>query len=144
MIPSFLTLLGSTAVSLGAGIGRSLGILRQVILSRPVKDITPVLRETTDPLILKTTHVVCNVCVCVRRKNISEIHYITLQIQPCVFFHPLLTENEWQQSCIITSAIFISHVEIRQPGKYYDVNFTYYVSSDVWLPHAENVRGNSD
>lgn len=57
-IKLFLTLLGSTAVSLRASIGRSLGILRQMILSRPIKDVTPVLRETTDTLILKTTHMV--------------------------------------------------------------------------------------
>lgn len=59
--PSFITFLGSTAVSFGAGICRSLGILRQVILSRPVKDITPALRETTDPVILKTAHMVWDV-----------------------------------------------------------------------------------
>ena len=60
-----LTLLGSTAVRLGASVGRSLGILCQVILSRPVKDVAPVLRETTDSLIFESTHMVWNVCVCV-------------------------------------------------------------------------------
>lgn len=105
--PSVLTLLGSTAVSLGAGISRSLGILRQVILSWPVKDITPVLRETTDPLILKTTHIVWDVRVW--RKNKRGKHIRSVACQPgdiinyrghnlLFFFHPL----KWMAFYIIT------------------------------------------
>ena len=52
------TLFGSTAVRLGAGVGRSLWILGQAVLPRPIKHVGPVLRESTDPFILKAAHVV--------------------------------------------------------------------------------------
>jgi len=64
-----LTFLGATAVRLGAGVRRPLGVLRQVILSRPIKDVAAVLRETANPVILKTTHMVWDVCVCVAKNK---------------------------------------------------------------------------
>lgn len=55
---SWPTLFGSTAVSFRARIGRPLGVLRQVILPRPIKVVASVLGETTYPLILETAHVI--------------------------------------------------------------------------------------
>ena len=56
-----LTLFGSTAVRLWASVGRSLRILGQAVLSRPIKHVCPVLRESTYPFILKAAHVVWGV-----------------------------------------------------------------------------------
>lgn len=54
-VPTFLS---PAAVGLRAGVGRSFGILRQVVLPRPVENIAPVLRETAYPLVFKPTHVI--------------------------------------------------------------------------------------
>lgn len=79
-----LTFLGATAVRLGAGVRRPLGVLRQVILSRPIKDVAAVLRETANPVILKTTHMVWDVCVCgekqERTREMSDSRRYKLQV----------------------------------------------------------------
>lgn len=53
-----LTLLSPAAIGLRASVRRSFGILRQVVLPRPVKDIAPVLGETTYSLVFEPTHVI--------------------------------------------------------------------------------------
>lgn len=57
-----LTLLCPAAVGLRAGVGRSFGILGQVVLPRPVEDVAPVLRESAYPLVLEAAHVIWDTC----------------------------------------------------------------------------------
>lgn len=81
-----LTFLGSAPVSLWTGIGGSFGILGQVILSSPIKDISPVLSKTADPLILKTTNFILNMFKYKKKDRAGGVHilYVTFYISDIV------------------------------------------------------------
>lgn len=105
-----LTFLGSAPVSLWTGIGGSFGILGQVILSSPIKDISPVLSKTADPLILKTTNFILNMFKYKKKTEQEEctfymwhFTYLTLLRQTFFNFAWMPTLNVYMTSALCSS-----------------------------------------